>query len=56
MPTDRLRAYHAVCAARHLEKHCDEVGRTSIEQRMIEKKNKKTKHEEEVTTKTEKFK
>ena len=31
-------SYHTACAARHLEKHCNEAGRISIQQRLIEKK------------------
>ena len=52
-PDDRLRAYHTAHATRCLEKHCNEAGRTSMEQHTIEKKNKKAKHEEEVTMKTD---
>ena len=34
-------AYHSAHAARHLEKHCDEVDRASTEQRTTEKGLKK---------------
>ena len=37
-PTDGQGAYHAVHAQRHLEKCCDEPGRSSIEQRANDKK------------------
>ena len=40
-----------VCVARHLEHDCSESGLSSTEQRMIERKNKKEKHEEEVVMK-----
>ena len=31
-------SYHAACAARHLENHCNEADRLSTQQRVIEKK------------------
>ena len=40
-----------VCAARDLENDCNESGRLSIQQRLIEKSNKRIKHEDEVTAK-----
>ena len=47
--------YHAACTARHLENHCNEGGLASTQQHLIEKSNKRTKHEDEATIKTEKF-
>ena len=39
-PADELGSYHVTHAARHLEKHFDETGRTSIEQRVMQKNEK----------------
>ena len=47
------RAYHLVCASKHLENHCNEAGRNSTQQRLLEISGKRTKCEDEVTTKTE---
>ena len=46
-------AYHVASAVRHLENHCDESGRASIEQHTIERNNKRAKCEDEVAIKTE---
>ena len=35
-PRAGARSYHAVHAARHLENHCNEAGRASTQQRLIE--------------------
>ena len=51
-PTEGSGACHAVRAQRHLEKHCNELGRSSIAKRTNEKIKMK-KHEEEVTAKVE---
>ena len=40
-PVSGVGAYHAAHVARHPENNCNESGRASIEQRMIERKNKK---------------
>ena len=48
-------SYHMACAVRRLRNHCDEVGRLSIQKCLIEKSNKRIKHEEDVTAKAEHF-
>ena len=45
---------HAVHAQRHLERHCDKVGRSSIVHRVIEKKKIKEEHQEEVSAQEKK--
>ena len=45
--------YHALRAATHLENHCNESGRASMEQRLIERSSKRSKCEDEVAPKTE---
>ena len=55
-PRSGSGSYHAAHAARHLENHCNEAGRSSMQQRLIERNNKRTKHEDGDATKTEQFK
>ena len=40
-PTDGPGAYHVAHEQRHLENHCNQPGRYSIEQRTNDKKGKK---------------
>ena len=49
-------SYHAACAARNLEDHCNEASHTSIQERLIEKSARQIKHQEDVTVKTGNFK
>ena len=44
-----------MCASRHLETHCNEVGINSIQEHLIEKSAKRIKCEEDVAVKTEHF-
>ena len=37
-------SYHVACASRHPENHCNEAGRLSIQQLLIEKSNKRIKY------------